>query len=78
MAKKPNVNVSPHGDGNWEVKSDKAERAHSIHPTQGEAIERARDIARNRGSELVIRRPNGQIRDKDSYGNDPNPPKYKR
>jgi hypothetical protein len=26
-------------------------------------------------SELVIHRPNGQIRDKDSFGSDPCPPK---
>ncbi|WP_141695337.1 DUF2188 domain-containing protein, partial [Klebsiella pneumoniae] len=26
-------------------------------------------------SELVIHRPNGQIRDRDSYGKDPFPPK---
>ena len=25
--------------------------------------------------DCMIHRPNGQIRDKDSYGNDPNPPK---
>jgi len=29
-------------------------------------------------SELVIHRPNGQIRDKDSFGNDPNPPRDRK
>jgi hypothetical protein len=28
-------------------------------------------MALRRRSEVVIHRPNGQIRDKDSYGNDP-------
>ena len=36
-----------------------------------EAIDIAREIACNQESELVIHRPNGQIRDKDSYRNDP-------
>src|SRR4051812_33233905 len=69
-----NQHVVPHGEG-WAVKGAGSERATSLHRTQGEAIERAREIARNQESELVIHRPNGQIRDKDSYGNDPFPPK---
>nr|WP_084389162.1 DUF2188 domain-containing protein [Fusibacter sp. 3D3] len=32
-------------------------------------------MAKNQQSELVIHRPNGQIREKNSYGNDPYPPK---
>ncbi|WP_428844897.1 DUF2188 domain-containing protein [Klebsiella pneumoniae] len=32
-------------------------------------------MSRNQESELVIHRPNGQIRDRDSYGKDPFPPK---
>ncbi|MBO9102423.1 DUF2188 domain-containing protein, partial [Rhizobium sp. L74/93] len=32
-------------------------------------------IAINQQSEVVIHRPNGQIRDKDSYGRDPFPPR---
>jgi len=43
--------------------------------TQKEAIEIAKEIAINQRSEVVIHSPNGTIRDKDSYGNDPMPPK---
>jgi hypothetical protein len=68
-----NQHVVPHGD-EWAVKGAGNDRATSLHSTQGEAIERAREIARNQESELVIHRPNGQIRDRDSYGNDPFPP----
>ena len=39
--------------------------------TQKEAITIAREIAKNQQSELVIHRPDGRIRDKDSFGNDP-------
>jgi len=73
MSKKA-VHVTPKGDG-WKVKSAGASRAAKITPTQAEAIQLARSIAVNRGSELVIHRPNGRIRSKDSYGNDPFPPR---
>ena len=43
--------------------------------TQREAIAVAREIAHNQESELVIHGKDGKIRDKDSYGNDPMPPK---
>ena len=33
------------------------------------------DIARNQQSELLIHGRNGQIRERDSFGNDPYPPK---
>ncbi|HEO6598511.1 TPA: DUF2188 domain-containing protein [Streptococcus agalactiae] len=43
--------------------------------TQAEAIKVATEIAKNQSSELFIHRPNGQIRERNSYGNDPFPPK---
>ena len=43
--------------------------------TQKQAIDIARQIAKNQQSELVIHKKDGTIRDKDSYGNDPHPPK---
>ena len=54
------------------------ERMTSIHPTQGEAIDAAREIAINQRSEVVIHRRDGTIRDKDSYGNDPFPPRDRK
>ncbi|EKH6437747.1 TPA: DUF2188 domain-containing protein, partial [Klebsiella pneumoniae] len=51
------------------------ERVTSTHRTQQEAIDAARSISRNQESELVIHRPNGQIRDRDSHGKDPFPHK---
>ncbi|MEA4541519.1 DUF2188 domain-containing protein [Klebsiella pneumoniae] len=51
------------------------ERVTSTHRTQQEAIDAARSISRNQESELVIHRPNGQIRDRDSHGKEPFPPK---
>jgi uncharacterized protein YdaT len=69
-----NQHVVPHGD-DWAVKGEGNSRATSIHSTQQEAIEQARDIAKNQQSELLIHGTNGQIRERNSYGNDPFPPK---
>lgn len=69
-----NQHVVPH-DGDWAVRGAGNERVTSVHPSQTEAIERAREIARNQGSELVIHGEDGRIREKDSHGSDPYPPK---
>lgn len=69
-----NQHVVRRGD-DWAVKGEGNERATRVVPTQTEAIEIARDIARNQDSELLIHGRNGQIRERDSYGPDPFPPK---
>jgi hypothetical protein len=46
-----------------------------VFSTQQEAINKGRDIAINQQSELLIHNREGKIRDKNSYGNDPYPPK---
>ncbi|AIU82592.1 DUF2188 domain-containing protein [Bacillus velezensis] len=70
-----NQHITPRSDGKWQVKGAGNERATSVHDTQKDAINAGRDIARNQKSELVIHGKNGKIRQKDSYGNDPYPPK---
>ena len=69
-----NQHVVPHKNG-WAVKGAGNKKATSIHRTQEAARRAARDIAINQKSEVLIHRPNGQIRDKNSYGNDPFPPR---
>lgn len=69
-----NQHVVPHSKG-WAVKGSGNERATSVHPTQREATEAARDIARNQGTELFVHGENGRIRERNTYGNDPFPPK---
>ena len=76
MAKGKNVHVVPNGN-QWQVKPEGSKPV-SNHRTQDAATRAAQPIARQNQSEVVIHRPNGQIRDKDSYGNDPNPPKDKK
>lgn len=73
MSKK-NQHVVPHSDG-WAVRGAGNQRVTSIHNTQREAIGAARDIARNQGSEMFIHGENGRIRERNTYGNDPYPPK---
>jgi hypothetical protein len=73
MAKK-NVHIVPAGN-KWAVKTEGAAKPISTHLTQQTAAEAGKKVAQHNQSELVIHRPNGQIRDKDSYGNDRVPPK---
>lgn len=70
-----NQHVTPRPDGKWQVKGAGNTRATAVTSTQKEAIGIAREIARNQQSELVIHGKNGQIREKDSHGNDLFPPK---
>lgn len=67
--------VTPHPDGGWQVKGAGNTKATKRTDTQKKAIDIARNIAKNQQSEIVVHRPDGRIRDKDSYGNDPFPPK---
>ena len=70
-----NQHVTHRSDGNWQVKGSGNSKATVITSTQKEAIKIATDIARNQKSELVVHGLNGRIREKNSYGNDPYPPK---
>src|SRR3954466_5437328 len=77
MTKKRDIHVVPHGD-RWATKKEGAARAGSITDTQGEAISAARSQAIRERVEVVIHRADGTIRDSDSYGNDPNPPRDRK
>jgi hypothetical protein len=78
MAKPKNVIVNRRPDGEWQAKKVGAERALIVAETQKEAREVGRKAAISERSELIVMGENGQIREKNSYGNDPNPPKDKR
>lgn len=69
-----NQHVVPHENG-WAVRGEGNNRYTHISPTQSEAIVIATRIARNQESELFIHNRHGQIRERNSYGNDPNPPR---
>jgi len=69
-----NQHVVPYGD-KWAVRGERNERVTSVHESQREAIEVAREIARKQRAELFIHGQDGRIRQRDSYGNDPFPPR---
>lgn len=70
MKKGKNQHVVKHSDG-WAVRGAGNGRVTKVTPTQKAAIDAAREIAKNQGSELLIHGRNGRIREKDSHGNDP-------
>lgn len=72
MAK--NQHVVPKNN-KWAVLGEGNAKATAVYSTQQEAIQRAKEIAQNQQSELLIHGANGQIRERNSYGNDPFPPK---
>lgn len=73
MSKK-NQHVVPHEKG-WAVKGEGNSRASSVHNTQREAITAAREAAIRQRSEMLVHGENGRIRERNTYGKDPFPPK---
>lgn len=69
-----NQHVVPHSKG-WAVKSAGVSRAASLHSTQKSAIKAARSTAIKQGSEMLIHGTNGRIRERNTYGKDPFPPR---
>lgn len=69
-----NQHVTPRGS-KWQVKGAGNQKATKLFSTQKQAIKFAKGIAKNQQSELVTHGRNGRIRSKDSYGNDPFPPR---
>lgn len=73
---KKDIHVIKHNEG-WATKKEGAGRVGVVTDTQKQAIERARDQAKRERVEVVIHGRDNKIRDSDSYGRDPNPPKDK-
>lgn len=71
---KAGQHVVPNG-GKWSVRRAGASRASGTFQTQKEAINKATEIARNQKTELYIHDRDGRIRERNSYGQDPHPPK---
>jgi hypothetical protein len=67
---KGDVHVVPAENG-WRVEIAADGRARSVHKTQAEAREAAREIARRTRSELFVHGRDGRIRERNTYGRDP-------
>lgn len=63
-----NQHVVPHPDG-WAVRGEGNSKVTRVVETQREANQIAREIAQNQRSEVFIHGENGQIRERNSYGN---------
>jgi len=74
MNDKKGQHVVPNGS-KWSVRRAGASRASGTYDTQGEAIARARQLAKNESTELYIHGQDGRIRERSSYGRDTFPPK---
>jgi Arc/MetJ-type ribon-helix-helix transcriptional regulator len=68
-----NVHVVPN-DGGWKVRVEGSTRSKS-YPTQSEAIRAGRKLARRNQADHIVHRRDGRIRQRDSYGRDPFPPR---
>jgi len=75
MAKSKSHHVVPDPDGGWNVRKGGADRVSGHFRTKIEAVDAARQISRNQGTELFVHGQDGQIQARDSHGNDPFPPK---
>jgi hypothetical protein len=72
MGKKGDVHISKDGSG-WKTSQGGEKISH--HQTQSAAVERGTKIAKQDRVDVVTHGRDGKIRSKDSYGNDPNPPR---
>ena len=78
MSKGRDRSVSRRSDGQWANKRNDAKKASSLHDTQKQANDAAREMLQNQGGgELTTMGRHGKIRSKDTIppGNDPNPPR---
>jgi hypothetical protein len=73
--------VTQRPDGQWADKAERAERAGGLYNTQAEAQAAATQHLQNHpgGGEVVIHRPDGQIRNSNTINRpDPDPPRDTR
>jgi len=76
MSKRKTYHVTPNADGGWKVKEEKASRASGSHDTKAEAVDRAKELAKNQElGQVVIHKKDMTIQTEHTYGKDPYPPK---
>lgn len=74
MSSKNGQHVVP-SPGGWSVRRAGSTRASGNYSTQHDAIDAATRIARNQRTEVYVHGRDGRIRERNSYGNDPYPPR---
>ncbi len=73
---KKNIHTVPY-KGKWAVIEEDSSIPLGIHGTQRNAVKHGREVAKERGVEHIIHGKDGKIQGRESYGNDPYPPKDK-
>lgn len=73
-----NKHVVPRTTGGWAVKNAGSSRASKVFKTQIEAIDYGRDAAKKAKTELFVHGRDGTIKERNTYGHDPIPPKDKK
>lgn len=63
------------GDKMWAVKAEGSPQPISRHHTQENAVKQATNVARETHVEVFIHGRDGRIRERNSFGNDPFPPR---
>ena len=69
-----NLHVVTH-DAGWGIRREGATRVSKTYETQAAAERAARQTAIQERGEVFIHRQTGEIRERNSYGNDPFPPR---
>ena len=62
-------------DGKWESKREGADRASKVTDTQAEAWKHSKQRASDTKGEALLKGRDGKIRERNTYGKDPYPPK---
>ncbi len=73
--KNPAVETLPHPKGGWGNKVQSSSRFANRGDTKAAAQKVGREMAQRRQTEHIIKKQDGTIGERNSYGNDPNPPK---
>lgn len=72
MSKRRVYHVTPAGDGDWKVKEKGAERAVKILEDKVDALNLAKDLAKNAElGQVVVHGKDGVIQTEHTYGKDP-------
>ncbi|MBB6450548.1 uncharacterized protein YdaT [Geomicrobium halophilum] len=59
--------VTPHQDGGWAVQAEGAFQASDVFDNKKEAVKRGREIARNKGTQLIIHRQDHSVEETQNY-----------
>jgi len=76
--KRKTTHVVPGPNNNWKIIQGGSEKASAYRDNKTDAVDRAREISKNIGSEMIVHNLDGKIAYCDSHGPDPCPPKDKR